>query len=85
MYKFDTLLVVVLLKFMVYNCIFIAQMSFFKYYNLSQVRDDVNAIGCSAMLDKYDSYTVKVGVCMINHLSRCKSQKKITVLIIVYI
>lgn len=25
-----------------------------------QVRDDLKVIGCSAMLDKYDSYTVKV-------------------------
>lgn len=25
-----------------------------------QVRNDLKAMGCSAMLDKYDSYTVKV-------------------------
>lgn len=27
-----------------------------------QVRDDLRAIGCSAMLDKYDSYTVMVNI-----------------------
>jgi len=31
----------------------------------AQVRDDLKAIGCSAMLDKYDSYTVKVNIFII--------------------